>query len=59
MQGNPLMAPVIIPGTEPWPPGTTEQEKEEMRQMIKYQKWGSAAMESCPVKVGMAGGMGE
>lgn len=54
-----MMAPVIIPGTEPWPPGTTEQEKEEMRQMIKYQKWGSAAMESCPVKVGMAGGMGE
>lgn len=59
MQTNPLLAPVIIPGTEPYPPGTTEQEKEETRQMLKYQKWGGQLMESCPVKVVMAGGMGE
>lgn len=59
MQRNSLLAPVIIPGTEPWPAGTTEEEKQEMRNMVKYQKWGGQLMESCPVKVLMAGTMGE
>ncbi|KAL1410646.1 Mitochondrial import inner membrane translocase subunit tim22 [Vanrija albida] len=58
MQNHPLMAPVYLPGTEPYPPGTTESEKEEMRNMVKWGKWMNTAMESCPLKVVMAGGAG-
>lgn len=56
---HPLMAPVYLPGTEPYPPGTTEEEKQNFRDQVKWGKWMNTAMESCPLKVVMAGGAGE
>jgi import inner membrane translocase subunit TIM22 len=55
----PLLCPVYLPGQEPVPPGTTQAEREEMMQAIKYQKMLGYAMESCPLKVVMSGGAGE
>ncbi|RSH84141.1 Mitochondrial import inner membrane translocase subunit tim22 [Apiotrichum porosum] len=55
---HPLMAPVYLPGSEPYPPGTTEEEKDGYRQMVKWNKYGGYAMESCALKVVLAGGAG-
>lgn len=41
------------------PAGTTPQEREEFQQMMKWQGWMNGAMEFCPLKVALAGGMGE
>ncbi|KAL7424742.1 Mitochondrial import inner membrane translocase subunit tim22 [Cryptotrichosporon argae] len=54
----PLIAPIYLPGQEPLPPGITPEEKEAYFQAMKYQEVLMGAMESCPVKVAMAGGMG-
>ncbi|EIW72794.1 hypothetical protein TREMEDRAFT_25751 [Tremella mesenterica DSM 1558] len=58
MSANPLLPPMYLPGQEPMPPGTTPQEREEFQQMLKYQKMMGTVMESCPLKVVMAGGAG-
>lgn len=57
--GHPLLPPIYLPGSEPYPPGTTEEEKEQYRQMQKWQKIGGDFMHYCPTKVIMAGGMGK
>lgn len=49
------MPPLYLPGQEPYPPGTTQDEKMEVQQAIKYQKMLGYAMESCPLKVVIAG----
>lgn len=54
-----LLAPIYLPGQEPVPPGTTQEERAEMQQSIKYQKMLGGAMESCPLKVVLSGGAGE
>lgn len=55
----PLLPPIYLPGQEPMPQGTTPQEREEFRQMMKWQGWMTGAMESCPLKVVMSGGAGQ
>jgi len=55
----PLLAPIYLPGQEPMPQGTTPQEREEFRQMMKWQGWMNGAMESCPLKTVLSGGAGE
>jgi hypothetical protein len=54
----PLLAPVYLPGQEPMPAGTTQQEREEFAQMMKWQGWMNGAMESCPLKTVLSGGAG-
>jgi hypothetical protein len=54
----PLLAPIYLPGQEPMPAGTTPQEREEFRQMMKWQGWMNGAMESCPLKTVLSGGAG-
>ncbi|GFZ43550.1 Mitochondrial import inner membrane translocase subunit tim22 [Saitozyma sp. JCM 24511] len=58
MNNPPLLAPIYLPGQEPLPAGTTPSEREEMAQMMRYQKMLGYAMESCPLKVVMSGGAG-
>jgi import inner membrane translocase subunit TIM22 len=41
------------------PAGTTPQEREEFRQMMKWQGWMNGAMESCPLKTVLSGGAGK
>lgn len=59
MASLPLLAPLYLPGQEPAPPGTTQEERTQMQEMMKYQKMMGYAMESCPVKTVMSGGMGK
>ncbi|OCF30413.1 mitochondrial import inner membrane translocase subunit TIM22 [Kwoniella heveanensis CBS 569] len=54
----PLLAPIYLPGQEPLPAGTSDWEREEMQTALRYQKYIGMAMESCPLKVTMAGGAG-
>ena len=54
----PLLAPIYLPGQEPMPAGTTPQEREEFRQMMKWQGWMNGAMESCTLKTVLSGGAG-
>jgi hypothetical protein len=54
----PLLCPIYLPGQEPYPAGTTSEEKQEFAQMQKYQRWMGLAMESCALKVVMSGGAG-
>lgn len=58
-QQHPLLAPIYAPGSEPYPPGTTQEEKDEVRKVQKWTNQMNMVMESCPTKVVMAGGMGE
>lgn len=58
-QQHPLLAPIYAPGSEPYPPGTTLEEKQEVRKVQNWTKQMNMVMESCPTKVVMAGGMGE
>lgn len=58
-QQHPLLAPIYAPGSEPYPPGTTQDEKDEVRKIQNWTKQMNMVMESCPTKVVMAGGMGE
>jgi len=55
---NPWLAPVFLPGTEPQLQGYTDEEKEQMKQMQKWQKIGGDFMLYCPTKLLMAGTMG-
>ncbi|KAK4689721.1 hypothetical protein P7C73_g376, partial [Tremellales sp. Uapishka_1] len=54
----PLLAPIYLPGQEPFPPGTTPSEREEFAQMQSYTKMMNLAMESCVFKVVLSGGAG-
>ncbi|KAG7562326.1 hypothetical protein FFLO_02218 [Filobasidium floriforme] len=53
-----LLAPIYLPGQEPMPAGTTPEEREEMQNVQRWQKYATMGMESCPVKVGMSAGAG-
>ena len=55
----PLLPPIYLPGQEPMPPGTTTEERDNLQMTMKYSRMMQSAMESCPVKVVMAGGAGE
>ncbi|TKY85679.1 hypothetical protein EX895_005219 [Sporisorium graminicola] len=55
---RPLMAPVYVPGTEPLPPGVTEDDRAEMAKIAKWNKIANMTMESCPVKCAMSGAAG-
>ncbi|CBQ72942.1 related to Tim22, mitochondrial import inner membrane translocase subunit [Sporisorium reilianum SRZ2] len=54
----PLMAPVYVPGTEPLPPGVTEDDRAEMAKIAKWNRMANMGMESCPVKCAMSGAAG-
>ncbi|WVN85381.1 mitochondrial import inner membrane translocase subunit TIM22 [Cryptococcus depauperatus CBS 7841] len=51
----PLLPPIYLPGQEPLPPGTTEWERQELQTALKYQRYMGMVMESCPLKVAIAG----
>lgn len=55
---RPLMAPVYVPGTEPLPPGMTEEDRAEMAKIAKWNQIANRGMESCPVKCAMSGAAG-
>ncbi|CAD6581476.1 MAG: Mitochondrial import inner membrane translocase subunit tim22 [Tremellales sp. Tagirdzhanova-0007] len=55
---NPLLAPIFLPGQEPVPPGTTDDEREAFQQAMKWQKIIGTVPESCPFKVVLSGGAG-
>lgn len=52
------MAPVYVPGTEPLPPGVTEEDRAEMAKIAKWNKIANMAMESCPTKCAFSGAAG-
>lgn len=54
----PLVAPVYLPGQEPLVPGMTEDDRHQMREMLKYQGYTTMAMESCAFKSVMSGVLG-
>ncbi|KAA1470392.1 Tim17-domain-containing protein [Dentipellis sp. KUC8613] len=51
----PLVAPLFPAGKEPLPPGMTEEDRENMMQMKKYQDLMTMGMESCVAKTAIAG----
>ncbi|KAJ1025505.1 hypothetical protein NDA13_004314 [Ustilago tritici] len=53
-----LMAPVYVPGTEPLPPGVTEQDRAEIAKIAKWNKIANMTMESCPTKCMLSGAAG-
>lgn len=55
---RPLMAPVYVPGTEPLPPGMTEDDRTEMAKIAKWNKIAGMTMESCPTKCVLSGAAG-
>lgn len=55
----PLLPPIYLPGQEPLPAGTTDWERQEMQTALKYQRYMGMVMESCPLKVTIAGVGGE
>lgn len=54
----PLVAPVYLPGQEPLPPGISEEDREQMKQAMKYQQYFVSAMESCVGKAVISGVIG-
>lgn len=52
------MAPVYVPGTEPLPPGVTEEDRAEIAKIAKWNKIANGAMESCPTKCALSGAAG-
>ncbi|EPQ55184.1 Tim17-domain-containing protein [Gloeophyllum trabeum ATCC 11539] len=54
----PMVAPVFPAGREPLPPGISEEERQQMEQMKKWQNVMTSGMESCVVKTAIAGGGG-
>ncbi|PWZ02341.1 Tim17-domain-containing protein [Testicularia cyperi] len=54
----PLVAPVYLPGKEPLPPGLTEDDREQIAQIAKWNKIANMGMESCPVKCALSGAAG-
>lgn len=59
MQGNPWLAPIFLPGTEPQLKSYSPEEREQLKQMEYWSKIGGDMMLYCPVKVALAGTMGE
>lgn len=55
----PLLPPIYLPGQEPLPAGTSDWERQEMQTALKYQRYMGMVMESCPLKVTIAGVGGE
>ncbi|SPO25918.1 related to Tim22, mitochondrial import inner membrane translocase subunit [Ustilago trichophora] len=55
---RPLMAPVYVPGTEPLPPGVTEEDRAEIAKIAKWNKIANGTMESCPTKCLLSGAAG-
>ncbi|KAJ1033066.1 hypothetical protein NDA16_000345 [Ustilago loliicola] len=55
---RPLMAPVYVPGTEPLPPGVTEEDRAEIAKIAKWNKIANMTMESCPTKCMLSGAAG-
>ncbi|ETS64864.1 hypothetical protein PaG_00834 [Moesziomyces aphidis] len=55
---RPLMAPVYVPGTEPLPPGMTEDDRAEVQKIAKWNKIANMSMESCPTKCLLSGAAG-
>lgn len=53
-----LLAPVYLPGTEPLPPGMTEDDRTQVAEIAKWNKIASMGMESCPVKCALSGAAG-
>lgn len=54
----PFVAPIYLPGTEPLPPGMTEDDRAQLADLNKWNRWASMGMESCPVKCGLSGAAG-
>lgn len=54
----PMVAPLYLPGQEPLPPGMTEEDREQMKQALKYQQYIISAMESCAGKAVISGVIG-
>jgi len=54
----PMVAPLYLPGQEPLPPGITEDDREQMKQALKYQQYIVSAMESCAGKAVVSGVIG-
>ena len=52
------MAPVYVPGTEPLPPGVTEDDRAELAKIARWNKIANGAMESCPTKCMLSGAAG-
>ncbi len=52
------MAPVYVPGTEPLPPGMTEDDRAEVQKIAKWNKIANMSMESCPTKCLLSGAAG-
>lgn len=52
------MAPVYVPGTEPLPPGYTEEDRVEMLKVAQWTKFANMGMESCPTKCALSGAAG-
>lgn len=58
MSKMPMVAPIYLPGQEPLPPGVSEADREQIKQMTKYQNYTSMAMESCVTKAVLSGVLG-
>ncbi|WFD19984.1 Mitochondrial import inner membrane translocase subunit tim22 [Malassezia caprae] len=54
----PMVAPLYLPGKEPLPPGITEEDREQLKQALKYQQYVVSAMESCAGKAVISGVIG-
>ena len=58
MPWPPLVAPVFLPGTEPLPPGFTEDDRFAAAEARKYENLLKFGVESCVAKTAIAGGGG-
>lgn len=54
----PLVAPMYAAGKEPLPPGVSEDDRQQLNDMMRWQKFGSEAMESCASKTVISGVLG-
>lgn len=55
MASHPLFCPVYLPGQEPLPPGTTDADRAQIKQMAEWSKIMTGAMESCAFKCAFSG----
>jgi len=56
---HPFLPPIYLPGQEPLPPGTTNDEREAYYQAKKWERIIGYVPETCPFKVVLSGGAGE
>ncbi|KAL0955874.1 hypothetical protein HGRIS_002073 [Hohenbuehelia grisea] len=56
--GYPCQVPIYPAGKEPLPPGLTEDDRPQLAEMKKWERYAGMAMESCAVKTVLAGGAG-